>query len=72
MHRLKNVVIFIQTIYKIILPIIDQWSMQTYFYLYDDKVLILKYSLFLSNTNTDIWSKERRMGPHVANMSPSR
>ena len=42
-------------------------SMQIFFfYLYDDKVLILKCSLFLRNTNTKIWSKERSMGPYVA------
>ena len=42
--------------------------MQMFFYLYDDKVLILRCSLFLSNTNTEIWSKERSMSPYVAKM----
>ena len=37
-------------------------------YLYDDKVLVLKCSLYLSNTNTEIWSKEKSMGPYVAKM----
>ena len=37
-------------------------------YLYVDKVLILKCSLFLINTNTEIWSKEESMGPYVAKM----
>ena len=40
--------------------------MQLFFYLCNDKVLILKCSLFLSNINTEIWSKERSMGPYVA------
>ena len=42
------------------------------FYVYNDKVLILKCSLFLSNRNTEIWSKERSMGPRVAKMCASR
>ena len=37
-------------------------------YLYDDKVLILKFSWFSSNTNTQVWTKERSMGPYVAKM----
>ena len=36
---------------------LDHWSMQIFFYLYD-KALILKRSLILSNTNTDIWSQK--------------
>ena len=43
----------------------NQWSIEM-FYLYDDKVLILKCSLFFRATNTEIWSKERSMGPYVA------
>ena len=34
--------------------------MQIVLYLYDDQDLILKYSLFLSKTNTKIWSKVQR------------
>ena len=45
----------------------NQWSIEM-FYLYDDKVLILKCSLFFRATNTEIWSKERSMGPYVAKM----
>ena len=33
--------------------------MQMIIYLYDDKVLILECSLFLSNTNTENLSKEQ-------------
>ena len=39
--------------------------MQIFFYLYDGQVLTLKCSLFLSNANTKIWSKERTIGPYV-------
>ena len=39
-----------------------------FFYLYGDKILILKCSTFLNNANTEIWSKERSMGPYVAKM----
>ena len=42
--------------------------MQKIFYHYDDKVVILKYFLFLSNTNTEIQSKERCIGHYVAEM----
>ena len=42
--------------------------MQIFFNLYYDKVLIFVCSLFLSKTNTEIWSKEKSMGPSVAKM----
>ena len=42
--------------------------MQIFFYLYDKKVPIIKCSLFLSNKNTEIWSKEMSMGSYVAYM----
>ena len=42
--------------------------MQIFFYLYDDKVLLSSNvcSLFLSNTDAEIWSKEKSVGPDVA------
>ena len=41
--------------------------MHIFLYLYD-KALILKRSLILSNTNTEIWSKKKSMGTYVAKM----
>ena len=42
--------------------------MQIFFTSNDDKILILKCSLFLSNANTEIWSNERSMGPYVVKL----
>ena len=43
--------------------------MQIIFYLYDDKVLILKCFLFLSDTKyRNLIQRKEYMGPHVAKM----
>ena len=42
------------------------WAIQKIFYHYDDRALILKCFLFLSNKNTKIWFEERSMGAYVA------
>ena len=63
-HQPRPSFAWILPICNIIFPIIDQY--RYFFTSNDDEVMIVKCSLFFSNTNTEIWSNKRSMGPYIA------